>query len=343
VTIKVPANSQPAHLVPPGQVVYVVRKKRFWPWFVLFLILIIVLISMLASKESEDSNGYLKRIHESYLYGTGEDKVALIKVEGIIEGSFKEPGRTGTDPVREFSYALKKAREDDAVKALVISVNSPGGGITASDIMYHKLLDFKQSDKPVVALLGDLAASGGYYVIAPADRIIAHPTSITGSIGVIMLNFNIEGLMAKLGVNDVTIKAGKHKDLLSPFRQITPEERDSIQKIVDLMLDRFIGIIAESRKMDKAKVRDLADGSVYYAGQAVELGLVDQIGYLEDAVVLARDLAGLDDSQVVEYGPPPTILSLLGIEYPGNPWGVDSFFQLMSRQTSPRFMYLWNP
>src|SRR6266850_7073844 len=139
---------------------------------------------------------------------------------------------------------LEKAKDDRRLKAIVLRVNSPGGGVTASDQIYSEIVRFKQRQQiPVIAALGDLAASGGYYVACSADRIVAHPTTVTGSIGVILMNLNLEGLLGKIGVRNDTYKAGEHKDLLSPFRRATPEERRIVQSILDSLHARFVAVV----------------------------------------------------------------------------------------------------
>src|SRR5207244_3274316 len=190
---------------------------------------------------------------------------------------------------------LKRADDDRRIQAIVLRINSPGGGVTASDVLYSDLVRFKRKhDIPVVAALGDLAASGGYYVACSADRIVAHPTTVTGSIGVIMMNLNLEGLLAKVGVRNETFKAGEHKDLLSPFRGATPEERRIVQTILDDLHARFIAVVRESRpRLETSRLKELTDGRIFDASQALDAGLVDEIGDLHDAIGAAEDAAGV--------------------------------------------------
>ncbi|TMA43010.1 MAG: signal peptide peptidase SppA [Deltaproteobacteria bacterium] len=198
---------------------------------------------------------------------------------------------------------LKRADDDRRIKAIVLRINSPGGGVTASDVLYSDLVRFKRKhDVPVVAALGDLAASGGYYVACAADRIVAHPTTVTGSIGVILMNLNLEGLLAKVGVRNETFKAGVHKDLLSPFRGATPEERRIVQTILDSLHARFVSVVRENRpRLDEARVAELTDGRIFDASQALGAGLVDEIGDLPAAIAAAEEAAGVTEARVVMY------------------------------------------
>ena len=168
-------------------------------------------------------------------------------------------------------------------------INSPGGTITASDVLYHEILAFKQRKKvPVIAAIMDVGASGGYYAALAADTIVVNPTTITGSIGVVMVTLNAQGLMQKIGVAPLAIKSGPMKDAGSPFRGAHRPELAVFQGIIDDMYGRFVGLIVQSRKMPEDRVRALADGRVYTAEQALKLGLVDRIGYLEDVVTMAE-------------------------------------------------------
>ena len=191
------------------------------------------------------------------------------------------------------------------MKALIVRINSPGGTITASDVIYREIREFKARRKiPVIAAIVDVGASGGYYVALAADQILAHPTSVTGSIGVVMLTLNAQGLLEKIGVAPLAIKSGAMKDAGSPFRQLTPEERAVFQGVIDEMFTRFVGLIVEARKIPAERVRGFADGRIYTAEQAREMGLVDRLGYMDDAIEMARKAAGLTEARVVMYHRP---------------------------------------
>jgi protease-4 len=241
---------------------------------------------------------------------------------------------------------LARAEKDDAVKALVVRINSPGGTITASDVVYREIREFKQRRKiPVVAAIMDVGASGGYYAALAADQIFAHPTTITGSIGVIMLTVNAQGLLEKVGVTPLAIKSGPLKDAGSPFRGLTDEERAVFQSVIDDMYGRFVRLVAESRKIPEARVRAFSDGRIYTAEQARALGLVDRIGYLDEAVAAARQAAALTQARVVMYHRPREYRSNLYSSSP--PAGADTLIaqiaSLLGGGPGARFLYLWWP
>ena len=331
--------------------VYVEKKRLVWPWVLFGLIFLMVLGLLIVSlgfnavllkgKQALEGDNALRRsFSEILLEGSGADKIVLIPIRGLITFADAESIFRRESKADLILSKLRAAREDPAVKAVILAIDSPGGGITASDVIYHRVKELRESGKKVVALLGDLAASGGYYVACPADRIVASPTTVTGSIGVIIQTFNVEGLMAKLGLKDVTIKAGKEKDLLSPFRPLTPEERKNVQAVVDELFIRFKNVVAENRHLKPAEVEKIAGGKIYTASRARELGLVDELGYRGDAVKLSRELAGLKEARVIEYR---RSLSLLDI-FQGSwsrraaPLGLARIFQ----PRSPRLMYLWD-
>jgi protease-4 len=297
--------------------------------------------------------GLLERersLDETTVEGEGHDKVLLVDVSEVITDT---PTRHAFGLVEEESTLarieseLKRAADDDRVRALVLRINSPGGGATASDQIYSEIVRFKRERKvPVIAALGDLAASGGYYVACAGDRIVAHPTTVTGSIGVILMNFNVEGLLGKIGVRNETYKAGAHKDLLSPLRGATPEEQRIIQAILDSMHARFIGVVRESRPgLDAARLPELTDGRIFTAEQAVAAGLVDEIGDLRRAIAIAERAAGIEKARVVMYHQPSESKENIYSAAAGMPAQVNlmpiDLGVLAGR--GPRFMYLWAP
>jgi protease-4 len=291
-----------------------------------------------------------RSLDETTVEGEGHDKVLLVDVSEVITDT---PTRHAFGLVEEESTLarieseLRRAADDDRVRALVLRINSPGGGATASDQIYSEIVRFKRERKvPVIAALGDLAASGGYYVACAGDRIVAHPTTVTGSIGVLLMNFNVEGLLGKIGVRNETYKAGAHKDLLSPLRGATPEERRIIQAILDSMHARFIGVVRESRPaLDPARVPELTDGRIFTAEQAVAAGLVDEIGDLRRAIALAERAAGIEKARVVMYHRPSDSKENIYSAAAGMPAQVNlmpiDLGVLAGR--GPRFMYLWAP
>src|SRR5438128_10183826 len=245
-------------------------------------------------------------LKEEQLSGSGSSKVLLVELSGLIssqdDGGFIERPNL----VAQLKEALTRAAEDAAVKALVVRINSPGGTVTASDVLYHELRAFKEKRKiPVIASIMDVGASGGYYVAVAADKIMAHPSSVTGSLGVIMLTVNARGLLEKIGLEATAVASGPKKDMGSPFRTMTDEERAIFQGVIDSFYQRFLSVIQEGRRnLTPEEIRKLADGRIYSGEQAKALGLVDSVGYLDDAIELARRQAGLMDVRVVDLRRP---------------------------------------
>lgn len=245
---------------------------------------------------------------------TGGGKIALIYVDGVIMG-----GRGQTNVLSETGGAdalmkeLREAREDEAVRCVVLRINSPGGSAPASQEVAEEIKRIRQAGKPVVSSMGDVAASGGYWLAAVTDKIYANPATLTGSIGVYIPYTNWEELMQKVGIRSEKIKSGPHKDILSPDRSITVEERAIIQLMVDDLYEQFIAVVAEGRRMDKERVRQLADGRIYTGNQAKALGLVDELGNLYDALDGAKQLAGIHGkAPIKEYGRSNPWASLFG-------------------------------
>jgi protease IV len=272
-------------------------------------------------------------LKEKTISGYGRDKILLMQVSGVIlEGPHRLLGLTkGVTSPSRVKEELEKAAKDDRIKAVVLKINSPGGTVSAADVILHELKAFKTAKGvPVVICLQGLATSGGYYVAQAGDTIIAYPTCITGSIGVIVMKFNLRGLMDKVGVDDDIVKSGKWKDFWSPFRPATPQEKEMMQQVIDDFYRTFVDVVAQGRHLNLKKTRQLADGRIFTASQALDLGLVDQLGYLDDALKLARAKAGLaPEARVITYHRPgsykPTVYSLLP------DLGM----------VGPQFLYLW--
>ena len=243
-------------------------------------------------------------LREMTLEGDADDKIQVIPVTGFITDAPK--GRVvGTRPsvVQEVVSHLRLAEKDDKVKAVLLKIDTPGGTTTASDILYHEIKAFKKrTGKKVVVCMMNLATSGGYYVSLPADRIIAHPTTITGSVGVILVRPEISGLMEKIGVGVQVNKSGQNKDMGSPFRPITPAEENMLQDLADTLGKRFVDLVARHRGLDGERLATVADARLFLADAALAAGLVDKIGYLSDAIADAKTIAGIDtDARVVTY------------------------------------------
>lgn len=242
-------------------------------------------------------------LKEYTLSGEGEEKVLMIPVEGVISDTARdEMLRTKPSMVQEIVSQLELARQDPQIKAVVFKVNSPGGTVTASDIIYHEIADFKkESGAKVVVSMLDIAASGGYYISLPSDYIMAHPTTVTGSVGVIFIRPNVHELLNKIGVSVSMDVSGENKDMGSPFRDSTEKEKMLFKNLTSSLGERFIGLVKEHRGVE-GTIQEIATARVYLADEALSAGLIDQIGYVPDAIAKAKALAGIpEDSRVVVY------------------------------------------
>lgn len=226
----------------------------------------------------------------------GGAKVAVVEVEGVI-GTSVERGLDTETIIR----TLGEYRDDPAVRAVVLRINSPGGVVAPTQEIFTAVRRLREAKKPVVASLGSVAASGGYYVAVAADRIFASPGTLTGSIGVVMQLANVEGLLKKVGVEYVVIKAGAYKDVGNFARAMTPEERRILQALLDDVYDQFISAVADGRGLEPQAVRAFAEGRIYSGRQAQGLKMVDDLGGLEDAIEAAAKLAGLPPKPKVVY------------------------------------------
>lgn len=292
-------------------------------------------------------------LQETTLTGEGDAKVLLVDISGMLNTQ-KETGliEQPSLPAR-LKEELEIAQKDEQVKGLILRINTPGGTVTASDILYHEILEFKKTKKiPVAAAMMDLATSGGYYVAMSSDRVFAHPSTITGSIGVIMVTANAQGLLEKIGVQPTAIVSGPKKGMGAPFQPLKEEEREIFQSVIDTLYGRFLTVVETGRpNLSKEPIRKLADGRIYTAELAKQEGLIDQIGYLDEAIEWVRQEAGLESAKVVTYRrgrgrdnaniyssfDPPTVGPL------GLP-PIDSGFLLRALSGgTPNFMYLWMP
>lgn len=243
-------------------------------------------------------------LQEFVVQGSGPGKILLLTIDGTISDRTQERLlRTQPSMVQQAVSYLKHAERDPEIKVLLLKVNSPGGSVTASDILYHEISAYKQRTgvKMVVAMM-NVAASGGYYISLPADHIMAHPTTVTGSIGVIFMRPGVSGLMEKAGLSMNVNKSGPQKDMGSPFRAPTEEELVIFQGLTDGLAGRFHDLVMQHRKLQPDQRQQVVSARVYLGPQAKALGLVDQIGYLDDAVAKAKEIAGLDaDARVITY------------------------------------------
>ena len=229
-------------------------------------------------------------------------KIAVITLRGLISTSI--PGNVAESMVDDLRWQLAQARDDSSVRAVVLEVDSPGGEVTASDMIYDAVVKTR-AKKPVVVYMDSLAASGGYYVSCGGQYLMANATSITGSIGVIIQTLNYEQLFNKIGLASVVFKSGKFKDMLNGARPITPEERDYIQSFVMKTYEQFLGIVAKERKLSPDTLRTgIADGRILSGQDALDAKLIDGLGQIEDAYAKAKELARASDAGIVRYGPP---------------------------------------
>jgi protease-4 len=275
------------------------------------------------------------------------NKIAIIDVEGLILNA-KVGGllSDGDNMMSTFRERLDAAADDPNVKAVVLRINSPGGAVTASDIMYQDVMRFRhETGKPVVACMMDVAASGGYYLAMSSDRIFAHPTTVTGSIGVIMSLYNASGLFAMLGVKSNPIKSGPNKDIGNPAREMTDEERAILQGMVDSFYEQFVQVVARGRGLPEERVRALADGRVYTGLDAKKLGLVDEVGYLEDAIDCAKSMACVKDAKVVAYDRCGGYRGSIYAAMPRIPSEINVKLDvpLFGNKGGAAFLYLWEP
>lgn len=280
------------------------------------------------------------QLTEEWSYGHGDTKAVRIAIDGIImreaeDGLFQE----SEDKIEKILQQIRAAAQDDDVKAIIVEVDSPGGGITASDEIYAALMHFKETDdeRKIVVFIRDLAASGGYYVAMAGDWLIAEPTSVVGSIGVIMQSLNWKTLSEKIGVHDTTIKSGKNKDMLNPFRDTPPEQLALLQEMIDAMYNHFVDIVHTGRGIEIDKLKPLADGRIFTSEQAKELTLIDDIGYWDDAVKKTAELLGEKSVKIIRYNSEPHFLKLFqSMKMPIN-------FSSLTHGEPARLMYLWQP
>jgi protease-4 len=285
---------------------------------------------------------------ETTVFGESGPKILMVQIDGVLndESDSSWYGLRRENPVARVREELDRARRDNQIAALLIRIDTPGGTVTASDLIYQEILRFKQERSlPVIAQLMGMATSGGYYVAMSADTIVAHPTTVTGSIGVIFAGVNLSGLMAKYGVADQTITSGPYKDTGTPLRPMRPDERAQIQSVIDDMYDRFVEVVRKGRpQLDAQAVSRLADGRIYSAPQALANGLVDKMGDVEEAVAVARERAGIADARVVTYHRPREFRKNLFTAQapveasPQVEWPLPRF-----HLPQPAFLYLWAP
>ncbi|MCU0593355.1 MAG: signal peptide peptidase SppA [Desulfobacterales bacterium] len=290
-------------------------------------------------------------LQEFTLDGKTSEKILLLPIRGVISDN-PEAGllRTRPSTVQEAVSHLRKAEKDPLVKAVVLQLNSPGGSVTASDVLYKEILRFKErTGRTVVAALMDVAASGAYYIALPADAIVAHPTTVTGSVGVIFIRPKVTGLMEKIGVGVEVSKSGQNKDIGSPFRATTLEEAGIFQAMTDQLAGRFVDLVRKHRGSDSAALAAVSSARVYLAEEALNLKLVDRIGYMEDALAEARQRAEIpEESKVIVYRRteyPDDNIYNPNTSYEGDRPAVilDTGLSRLIPALPSGFYYLWHP
>ena len=283
--------------------------------------------------------------------GDPSNRIAVISVDGVIQdtpqGSGLFSGVAGYNH-RLTVDALKEIIEDDSVKAILLDVNSPGGGVFESVEVYKYLKIAKDKGKIIYSSMGNMAASGGYYVSAPANKIYASNETITGSIGVIMQSIDYSELAEKYGVKFNTYTSGDMKDMLSGAKTPSKEEKEYVQHMVDTMFDEFVKVVAEGRNMSEEEVRKLADGRVYLGSDAIDNGLVDEIGYFDDALADLKEEIGSDNPQVYTYGYGSGRFSMFNFNGPSivkqlfNDSDALIVENLINKRQGPKPMYLYD-
>ncbi|MBI5779197.1 MAG: signal peptide peptidase SppA [Planctomycetes bacterium] len=311
---------------------------------ILFIMVVAKFSTMSGFQDLQD-----RRYRERVVGGeTGSDnKILLLPISGVIMSGGESSGFWGaaSDPVQTVRDVLKRAESDRYVKAIILDINSPGGGVTASDNIHRELKRFKakRPDVIIVSYLGEVAASGGYYVAMPSNRIVVHPTSITGSIGVIASMLNVEGLFQKIGLRSEVIKSADKKDIFSGTRPMTKEERAIMQAMIDEMYHRFVGIVVEGRpNLTRSEILKLADGRIYTGEQAVKNGLADESGDREDAFEAAKKLAKIADARLVQYQKRHDFWEIFEAAASFQPQGLnDNIKSILLERNTPHLLYLW--
>jgi protease-4 len=272
------------------------------------------------------------------------NRIAVVDVEGIIGGALTAIVRSGSTSVADVKQKLMLAERDRRVKAVVLRIDSPGGEASASDMIHQEILRFRaRTGKPVVAVLLGTAASGGYYVACAANQIIASPGTVTGSVGVVMHFVSAEGLLQKIGLRSEVIKSGEMKDIGTFSREMTLDERRVLQQINNSLFARFLEVVREGRpNITEDQIAAIVDGRVVTAAEAYQLNMVDGIGYPDDAIELARRLAGIESADVVMYRAYPDYNSNIYAAMLG-PRFLEKGLDALVERSGPSFLYLWSP
>ncbi|MCK4739201.1 MAG: signal peptide peptidase SppA [Deltaproteobacteria bacterium] len=288
---------------------------------------------------------------ENVISGDADAKILVIDISGFIKNQKKksffdrQEGVLMTARIRE---ELKVASEDEDIKAIILRIDTPGGEVATTDIIHREITQFKKKKNiPVVAMLMGLATSGGYYIAVSADTIIAMPTTITGSVGVIVFKVDASGFMKKLGLVNESIKSGELKDIGSPLRGQTQKELEIMQSLVDSLFLRFFELVKNARTIKDADLKLVKDGRVFTSKQALDIGLVDSVGYFEEAVSAAKDAAGIKDAKLITYSRQGVYKNNFYSALPEvklfNEFNLLNIDASLGNAHAPSFMYLWSP
>ncbi|MEC5423807.1 signal peptide peptidase SppA [Virgibacillus sp. C22-A2] len=326
-------------------------------WFALIAAIVLVVVSlgfrMVTSVATADFENIFnlqgeKEFEEKVIEdGTGNNKIAVVHLDGIIQDAAVNPlVNANTYNHKRFLEVLDEAGKDKHVDGIVVRVNTPGGGVVESAEIHDKIVTIQEEyEKPVYVSMGNTAASGGYYIAAPAEKIVAHSATLTGSIGVIMESFNFAEFADEHGIAFNTIKSGEYKDIMSSSRQMTDEEREILQTMIDDLYGDFVDVIVDGRGMSEATVRELGDGRVYTGAQAYENELIDELGSMDDTIALMKADYGLENAQVIEYEKSFGFSQFLGGSLQGlfnTESDLVGIKDLLRENNAPRAMYLYS-
>ncbi|WP_332634411.1 signal peptide peptidase SppA [Halalkalibacter flavus] len=328
-------------------------RKRWLALIAVAMLLVVSLVvnaatSMIFSNTSSLMDSMRHHDWTEQILETGEEfggQIVVLEVNGVIQdvgdgGLFAPTGYRH----QMFLSQIEQAGKDPNVEGIILRVNTPGGGVVESAEIHEKIVEAQTTyDKPIYVSMGSMAASGGYYIAAPADKIVASPQTITGSIGVIMESINVTELAENYGVKVNTIKSGPFKDIMSATREMTEEDRAILQSLIDESYDEFVRVIAEGRNMTESEVRTIGDGRIYSGNQALELDLIDELGTLDDTIAMMRDHVGNFD--VIKYEPHvgfPGFLSLSLKQWFGNNTGeLATLERILATHRSPSLKYIY--
>lgn len=320
------------------------------------LVAVSIIVNSVSAALSTDWTSWLEDYESTMLETMGStviesgdvsERIVVLRVEGVIQDTGAASSLFATEGYNHsfFLKQLEKAKNDPTVKGIVLAVDSPGGGVVESAEIYKDLMKIKdETDKPIYVSMGGMAASGGYYIAAPADKIFVMKETMTGSIGVILQSVNYGDLAEKYGVEFVTIKTGPYKDILSPSRDMLPEEEEMLQDMINDSYEEFVRIIAEGRGMSEEEVRKVADGRILNGRQAIEANLADDYGFEEDVIAAMKEDLDIPGAEVFEYSQEQSLSSLFGVKAQSF-LGLDIETQVISKlitdNQAPRMMYLY--